>query len=225
MNYKRNLFNIDVLREKDYPRKDKKTPLFDSAIDKKYSLTAYILFFFTFGFAGWMWEILLHLINYGTFVNRGVLYGPCLPIYGFGGVIILVLLKKFRRSPFNLFIASLVLSGILEYATAWFLETFRHLKYWDYSGWILNLHGRICLEGLIVFGLGGCAATYIAAPLLDNIYSKINLKFKKIICVILILIFLFDAGYSFLVKPNTGKGITSEVLANKALFWYNFPVF
>lgn len=54
------------------------------------------------------------------------------------------------------------------------------LKYWDYSGYFLNLHGRICLEGLIVFALGGCAATYIVAPLLDNLYSKINLNIKKL---------------------------------------------
>ena len=43
-----------------------------------------------------------------------------------------------------------------------------HNKWWDYSGYLLNLNGKICLEGLIVFALAGCAVVYFFAPLLDN---------------------------------------------------------
>ena len=50
------------------------------------------LFFFTFSFAGWLWEVLLHVFTDHAVVNRGVLYGPWLPIYGFGGVLIVLLL-------------------------------------------------------------------------------------------------------------------------------------
>lgn len=180
--------------------------------NKSYSLNSYILLFFTFSFIGWIWEVMLHLVSDGVFVNRGTMYGPWLPIYGFGGVFILFLLKKFREKPTLLFITAFILCGIIEYSTAWYLETFKHLKYWDYSGYFLNLHGRICLEGLIVFALGGCAATYIVAPLLDNLYNKLNISLKKIICIILIMFFMIDFSYSTFVKPNTGKGITTEVI-------------
>lgn len=180
--------------------------------NKNYSLNSYILLFFTFSFIGWIWEVMLHLVSDGVFVNRGTMYGPWLPIYGFGGVFILFLLKKFREKPTLLFITAFILCGIIEYSTAWYLETFKHLKYWDYSGYFLNLHGRICLEGLIVFALGGCVATYIVAPLLDNLYNKLNISLKKIICIILIIFFMIDFSYSTFVKPNTGKGITTEVI-------------
>ena len=30
-------------------------------------------------------------------------------------------------------------------------------RWWDYTGYFLNLHGRICAEGLLVFGIGGMA--------------------------------------------------------------------
>ena len=40
-------------------------------------------------------------------------------------------------------------------------------KWWDYSGYFLNLHGRICAEGLLVFGVGGMIVVYILAPLID----------------------------------------------------------
>ena len=101
--------------------------------NKNYSLNSYILLFFTFSFIGWVWEVMLHLVSDGLFVNRGTMFGPWLSIYGFGGVFILFLLKPFREKPTLLFITAFILCGIIEYSTAWYLETFKHLKYWDYS--------------------------------------------------------------------------------------------
>lgn len=82
-------------------------------------------------------------------------------------------------------------------------------KWWDYSGYFLNLHGRICLEGLIVFGLGGCAFIYLLAPLLDQIFLKIPKRTAVLVCLILVMIFCADAGYSYF-HPNTGKGINED---------------
>ena len=177
--------------------------------NKKYTFETYILFFISFSFIGWFWEVFYHFINHGTFVNRGTMHGPWLPIYGWGGVLILFLLKKYRDKPFKLFISSTILCGIIEYITAWYLETFNNLKYWDYTGYFLNLHGRICLEGLLLFGIGGCGFVYLLAPLLDNLYKKIKPKIKTILCIILILLFSIDFIYSSIV-PNTGKGISQE---------------
>ncbi len=42
---------------------------------RHYSVFSIILLFFTFSFTGWLWEVSLHLIADGTFVNRGALYG------------------------------------------------------------------------------------------------------------------------------------------------------
>ena len=43
---------------------------------------------------GWLYEVGLHLVKDGVFVNRGMLHGPWVPIYGLGCVM-MVLLKKF----------------------------------------------------------------------------------------------------------------------------------
>lgn len=175
--------------------------------DKDYSLQTYILFFFTFSFIGFLWEVSLHLVSDGVFVNRGTMYGPWLPIYGWGGILILVLLKKFRDNPWKLFVMAVIVCGVLEYTTAWYLDVFRHTKYWDYSGYFLNIQGRICLEGLLVFGLGGCGFTYLLAPVLDNIYSKINYNIKYIFCIIFLITFSVDFVIST-IKPNSGEGIS-----------------
>ena len=214
-NFSKELGNDSLLErdnyvDSEYPEEKHKS-VFSIDFLKNYSIDSYLLFFFTFSFVGWIWEVVLHLIQNGTFVNRGTLYGPWLPIYGYGGLAILILLKKWQKEPFKLFIAAVILCGIIEYGTAWYLETFKHLKYWDYSGYFLNLHGRICLEGLIVFGLGGCGFTYLFAPILDKYYQKISEKVRIFLIVVLLIAFAFDMAYSSFITPNTGEGITTEV--------------
>jgi len=173
---------------------------------RKYSIWAIILLFVIFSVVGWVWEVSLHLTQ-GSFVNRGVLHGPWLPIYGSGGVVVLVLLQKIRQKPWLTFILTVIICGILEYSTSWYLETFKGHKWWDYSGYFLNLNGRICAEGLLVFGLGGCAFIYILAPRIDDLIEKIPLKIQIIACIVLMGLFATDQIYSH-KHPNTGAGVT-----------------
>lgn len=175
---------------------------------RHYSIPTLILIFFTFSFVGWIWEVFLHLINDGEFVNRGILHGPWLPIYGTGGVLVLVLLNKLRDKPALEFISIIIVCGIVEYFTSYYLEIAHNgEKWWDYSGYFLNLNGRICAEGLLVFGLGGMAAVYAIAPLLDNLIKKINLRLVIIISILLLTVFTVDNIYSS-KYPNKGDGIT-----------------
>ena len=175
---------------------------------RKYSIWSLIAMFFIFVIIGWVWEVILHIIVDGEFVKRGVLHGPWLPIYGYGGILILTVLNKFRDKPLIQFLTIIVLCGTIEYFTAVYLEyAYNGQKWWDYTGYFLNLNGRICAEGLLVFGLGGIAVVYIVAPLLDNIIQKIDRKKLITVCCILLALFIFDNIYSK-TDPNVGKGIT-----------------
>ena len=164
--------------------------------------------FFSFCFVGWAWEVSLHLVADGVFVNRGMLHGPWLPIYGAGVVLILLADNSLRKKPVLEFIGAVVLSGLVEYYASYFIELSHDgTQWWNYSGYFLNLNGRICAEGLLVFGMGGCAAVYFAAPLLDNLFRKINQKIAIPLCIVLLLAFGIDEVYSS-KHPNTGEGIT-----------------
>lgn len=175
---------------------------------RHYSVCSLILLFFIFSFVGWGWEVSLHLITDGTFVNRGVLHGPWLPIYGSGGILILTLLHRARKRPALEFMLIVLLCGVVEYSTSWLLETLHDgKKWWDYSGYFLNLNGRICAEGLFVFGIGGMAFVYVAAPVLDNWIRKIPKNVLIPICAALVILFAGDTAWSARF-PNTGKGIT-----------------
>lgn len=181
---------------------------------RHYSLWSVILLFFTFAFIGWAWEVILHVVQYGSLVNRGTLHGPWLPIYGFGGVLILTVLSYFRKKPIKEFVAAIVLCGVVEYLTSYVLELIYGIRWWNYNGFFLNLNGRICAEGLLVFGIGGIVIVYIVAPLLDNQFRKLKLKVVVPLCIALMLLFGADAIYSACV-PNTGAGISSQVVSEE----------
>ena len=61
-----------------------------------------------------------------------------------------------------------------------------------------------------MFGLGGCAFTYLCAPLLNNIYKKFKSDLKIFACIILVTLFTIDLVYSK-YHPNTGEGISTPV--------------
>ncbi len=187
---------------------------------RNYSVWSMIMLFFVMSFIGWLWEVGLHLLSDGVFVNRGVLHGPWLPIYGSGCLLILLLLNKFRKRPAAEFLMTIVVCGIVEYFTAYYLEIAHNgKKWWDYSGYFLNLQGRICAEGLLTFGVGGMLIVYILAPVLDDLIRRVPVRTLMIACVVLICIFTADQVYS--VKyPNEGAGITDySSAADPAVFW------
>lgn len=176
---------------------------------RNYSLLTLVLMFFIFSGFGWLWEVCLHMVNHGEFVNRGVLHGPWLPIYGSGGVLILILLKRLRSHPVREFLSIIILCGFVEYITSWVLEAATGGKrWWDYTGYFLNLHGRICAEGLLIFGIGGMIIVYVVAPVLDSMLRRITGKILLPVCLALLFLFLSDLAFSSAV-PNTGKGVTS----------------
>ena len=184
------------------------SPIAEIGYQRTYSASSLILLFFIFSGMGWIWEVILHIIEDGMIINRGVLAGPWLPIYGAGGILILLLLKKWRRQPFHLFGMVMLLCGTIEYFTSVMLEMLFGVRWWDYSDMLFQLRGRVCLEGLTIFGFGGLFIVYAAAPFLDNRIQKLSTQKRRILCMLLLLLFTGDLLYSFL-NPNMGFGITT----------------
>ena len=179
---------------------------------RTYSLESLIYIFFTMSIVGWLWEVSIHLVRDGEFVNRGIMQGPWLPIYGAGSILVLVVLKRFREKPILELLATMFVCGCVEYFTSWYMEMrYDGQKWWDYTGYFLNLNGRICGEGLLVFGLGGLAIVYFLAPVIDNalrVLRKMNPKALMLVALLLVGSFAVDQVYSK-KHPNTGEGIST----------------
>lgn len=187
-------------------------------VKKQYSPASLILLFFVFSAAGWGWEVTYHLVEDHMFVNRGFLQGPWLPIYGTGGVLILMVLKKYFDRPILLFFMIMGVCGVVEYTIGWMLEAVFHEKWWDYSEYVFQIQGRVCLIGLLIFGLGGLVFVYGIAPWMDRKINHMKCHTQKLLCGILIVLFAVDIVYSTW-HPNQGAGITHPVMtAMKAGF-------
>lgn len=166
----------------------------------------YVLLFFLLAFIGWLWEVGIYLVTEQTFVNRGMYYGPYLPIYGVGGILLWFLLHRLYQRPVLTFLASAGVCSLLEYGTSFFMEWKWGLRWWDYSGYFMNLNGRICLLSAVCFGLGGMLLNCWLLPLYMKLYHRIPLRRRILLCGIFITIFILDITYCA-VNPNTGNNI------------------
>lgn len=174
-----------------------------------YTILEYVLFFFAFSFIGWIWEVGLCLVQSGELVNRGTLFGPWLPIYGTGGVLVLMFFRKFYNRPILTFFLSMMVCSFVEYFASWYLELTKGIRWWDYSGFLINLNGRICLEGSIIFGIAGCLVIYFIAPFLKKRLSQFPKVFLIIFSVLFTFLFAVDMINSHF-HPNVGKGVTID---------------
>ena len=166
-------------------------------------------YFVIFSFLGWIWEVFLSFTTTGVFINRGMLFGPWTPIYGFGGIGVLLLSKKFKK-PWQLFLAAFIISGVLEYLTATILEEVYGAKWWDYNMLYFNIQGKICLEYLLAFAVVACLAVYLVVPKIDILFRKINPKIMTIILIVILLLICADFIYS-IFSPNNAAVVGNLV--------------
>ncbi len=166
----------------------------------------YVLLFFLVSFAGWLWEVAIYLVTEQTWVNRGIYLGPYLPIYGAGGLLLWFLLHRLHEKKLLTFLLASAVCSAVEYAASVFLEWRWGMRWWDYSGYAINLNGRICLLGAVCFGLGGMFLNCYLMPVYMKLYHKIKPGRRRFLCFILLSVFIVDAAYCA-ANPNTGRGI------------------
>lgn len=167
----------------------------------------YILLFFLASFVGWLWEMGIYLVTEHALINRGAFYGPYLPIYGVGGLLLWFLLQRFHQRKILTFVLSMVICSILEYGTGAFLEWKWGMRWWDYSEHFMNLNGHICLLGAVCFGLGGMILNCYVMPYYMKLYHKIPVKWRRRLCGVCLTVFAADLIYC-LIRPHTGENVT-----------------
>lgn len=165
----------------------------------------YFLLFITYSFFGWIMEVIGKLIQYKRFINRGFLVGPYCPIYGFGAILITFLLKKFTAYPIVLFIMAIIVCGVLEYLTSFFMEKLFHARWWDYSQKKFNINGRVCLDTIIPFGLLGMFIMYVSNPFLLDKMGILPENVLNILFWTLLIIYILDNIISTNVISYVGK--------------------
>ena len=175
----------------------------------------YIMLFFIYSLAGWLIEMIPATIREKKFVDRGFLVGPYCPIYGCGVILITLLLQKYADDIVVTFFLSVIICGTLEYLTSYVMEKIFKARWWDYSNNKFNINGRICLETLVPFGIGGVLVLFVFNPFLEKIINLIPGLALHIVTGVLCVLFLIDCIVSFKIILNL-KEMTKELKDNTA---------
>ncbi len=112
-----------------------------------------VQWFFIYSILGWTVETIYMSICEKRFVNRGFIFGPICPIYGFGALGAYFLLRPFAGNYVLLFLLGSILATTFEYLVAKLMLHIFGQVWWDYTEKPFNYKGVICLESSIVWGL------------------------------------------------------------------------
>lgn len=133
------------------------------------NLATYFISFIIYSFLGYIAEVVYVFIITKKITNRGFLYGPQVPIYGFGALLILGALSPIYElhewyCPIVVFVAGFILTSGLEYFGSFILEVIFHMRLWDYSEHKFNINGRVCLFNSTLFAILVMAVMYAINP-------------------------------------------------------------
>ena len=161
-----------------------------------------MLIFTVAGFIGFIYEEICGYINEGHFFKRGTTFGPWIPIYGVGALLILALTVKVRKKPWLVFIIATVACGLLELVCGYIFDKFFHMRLWDYSNVILNwghVNGYICVRSVLTWGIFGMLLMYGVLPLAEKIQMRRPKAFNIVTIALFGLFFLYIV-LSFTIK-------------------------
>ncbi len=175
----------------------------------KKAIEKYFLYFIMYAMIGWIYEVFLEVVVYRWgFSNRGVLFGPWLPVYGIGALIFVISLRKLKErkiyagkiniTPVLVFLGIVIIATVIELIASYIMEFTRGGWMWDYDRFAFNFQGRIALNPSIRFGIGGMIFMYILQPLFEKMTGKLSDKALNITAGVTGVLFLADVLHAFL---------------------------
>ncbi len=147
-------------------------------------------------FIGLVIELIYHFVVVvpGEIQDRaGLLFGPFSPIYGFGAVLMTIILNRLHKQPFPvIFVSSGIIGGLFEVFVSYFMQYAFGAVAWDYSSYPFSFFGgRTCLSFMCMWGVLGTFWLRVAMPGIVRMINKIpwNLRYTLTsVCAILMLV-------------------------------------
>lgn len=162
-----------------------------------YSMVQWLFFFYFYCFFGWCFESAYVSLKSKKLVNRGFMRGPFLPLYGSGGIMMLVVSAPFQGNTVLVYLAGCVGATLLEYVTGVIMEALFKVRYWDYSDQPFNFQGHICLSSSLAWGFLTIFMTEWLHKKVEAIVFKIPENWMEVIVFAVTVIIVFDFTLSF----------------------------
>ncbi len=161
-----------------------------------YSQTQWILMFYIYCLIGWIWECCYVSVQKRKWINRGFLYGPWLPIYGSGAIIILFTTLPVSSDNLLVFLVGMLSATVLEYVTGAVMERLFHMRYWDYSNLPCNVNGHICFGVSIGWGIFSVILIRFIHPPVERFVLAVSGEIADAVSLGLTVLFTVDVTKS-----------------------------
>ena len=174
------------------------------------------LLFFIWSFLGWCIEVCVHTLKMGEYSDRGFLSMPMCPIYGFGVLIITVVLRPIASSAFLVFVLSSFICTLFELIVGVSMRKIFHNVWWDYRDEKFNFHGYICLKVSIEWGVGGLIVISFAEPFTEKLIGMLPVPAGTIVIAVMAVLIGIDtfASVAAVNKFNHGLEHFNEISAH-----------
>lgn len=178
--------------------------------------------FFIYSIIGWIWEsFLCSSVELKKLVNRGFFLGPYCPIYGLGATLSYLLLRDIGSATLIFILASIV-SCTIEYIVGYILEKMFKDRWWNYDNYPFQLHGRVCLYGLVIFGLANVVIVKFSTPFLMFSLSVIKDSILIGLAISISLVSFVDLIITISARKKLNKRLSNihERLEEKADIYF-----
>ena len=155
------------------------------------------LYFFIYCFIGWVWECCYVYLRTHHWENRGFLYGPFLPVYGMGALIILWVTIPAKGNPWLIFLLGMLGATAIEYICGYINANVLHVRYWDYSNVPFNINGHVCLLCSLVWGIFSILLVKYLHGWVEHALATIPKYYANLLYLLLVAIFTIDTIASF----------------------------
>lgn len=147
---------------------------------------------------GYVLETAFCFVTTGTIQSRkGLLYGPFCQVYGFGAVVMIVLLTPLSQKPSRLFIGGAIVGGLFEFVCSFLQERWFGSVSWDYSDDPLSLlGGRTSIPFMLCWGILCLWFMRSVYPHMDRAIQRIPQGFGKKAVAILTIFMAINIGLS-----------------------------
>lgn len=162
-----------------------------------YTIIQWLFFFYFYCFGGWCVESAYVSIRTRELTNRGFMRGPFLPLYGSGGLMMLVVSMPFQDHIVLVYVAGCVGATILEYVTGVVMEALFKVRYWDYTGKKFNFQGHICLSSSLFWGVLTILMTEIIHVPVERLMYAIPDRVLSVVTILLTMAIVADFALSF----------------------------
>lgn len=176
-----------------------------------------LVWVFTIGSVlGYVVEVLFCLVVHGTLESRqGMVLGPFNQVYGFGAVIMtLVLLPIAKKGLAWVFAVGALTGGVFEFTCSFLQESIFQSKSWDFSNQTFDIHGRTSLLFMVFWGILSTLFIRFIYPAMSRLIARIPKRANKLWAAALTLFFTINMFVSATAVMRWSSRMAGDEPAN-----------